>query len=82
VRKNPNPPGTSEGQVHPTASSVVPRHPNINAIRLSIHPEVLPLSHFGKRSLTPLHEFVLQADSGDHKNPAKSSFVFEGLTVS
>jgi hypothetical protein len=41
-------PKTSERQVHPTASSGLPRQPNINAIRLSIHPKVPLLSHFDK----------------------------------
>jgi hypothetical protein len=46
--KNQTHPKTSEGQVHPTASSGLPCQPNVNAIRLSIHPEVLLLSHFEK----------------------------------
>jgi len=41
-------PKTSERQVHPTASSGLPRQPNINAFRLSIHPKVPLLSHFDK----------------------------------
>jgi hypothetical protein len=52
--KNQTHPKTSEGQVHPTASSGLPCQPNVNAIRLSIHPEVLLLSHFEKGS-APLH---------------------------
>jgi hypothetical protein len=37
-----------DGQVHPIASSVIPRHPGINKIRSSIDPKVPRLSHFGR----------------------------------
>jgi hypothetical protein len=41
------PPQPGEGQVHPTARSLISRHPAVHMIRLSIHSKVLPCPILG-----------------------------------
>jgi hypothetical protein len=48
LREKKHPLQRSESQVHPTASSVLPRQPTVYATPLSIHPKVLLLFHFGR----------------------------------
>src|ERR1017187_8531621 len=53
--RNPATPATLLSQVHPTARSIVPCNPNINAIRFRLYAEVLPCPILGKDSLNSAH---------------------------
>jgi hypothetical protein len=49
-RKNPDTPKPTDGQVHPTARSLIPCRPNFSMNRSSVHSKVSPSSILEKQS--------------------------------